>query len=260
MKKIVLGIVIVVMAIAWVDNVVACPGQTEKEELINSPQSDKTLNDMEDSGVRPDENAAIDIEPIEIGLLYFKTARKPVPWEDFAGYWEEYRTAKDEFEKADVLTTLIPKLQEMKKHVDTHKTFIVCHKTSLGKYNMVTGKFTVNGLEDLALSAGTWQLHIKGPEYAIVFKNLKEFKELVMNKDTAREIADKLGPGRKIRLIFTFEPKSVYNDAYPHGGFGFLTALFKTRYRVIGSRIITLRIENPADGEMLYKIEAKPRR
>lgn len=234
---------------------------SDKSDVVSAqgtpvnPESDRAVEVSKPE--QSDENRALPIEePIEIGILYFKTAKKPVPVEDFAPYWEEYRRAKDEFERADILPTLIPKIEKMKAHVDAYKLFRVSHVTALGKYNMDTGKFAITGLEDFALEAG--RLYVKGDGFAIAFKNLREFKEFDIDKDTAKEIADKLGPSRKVRLIFIFEPKSVYSDAYPHGGFGFLSALIKTRYRVIGSRLLTLRLENPADGEMLYEIEAKP--
>lgn len=172
-----------------------------------------------------------ELNDLGVGFLYYKLSQLPIPWDDFANHYAEYREAKDEFQRLDVLKGIKPVLEEMKNKVYSSGSFIVKFKSKLGEYDFQKNGFPTNILQGAFVPTIKARSNMKGPDFAIKFLNGQDFAYLKVNPQEARQNVIALRDSREVVIEIEYEAKSAGEDTM-----NFIT------YRVIDAKIKKLTV------------------
>lgn len=171
-----------------------------------------------------------ELNDLEVGFLYYKLSQLPIPWDHFANHYAEYRDAKDEFQRLEVLERIKPVLEKMKNKVYSSNSFIVKIQGRLGEYDFQNNGFPTNILQGTFAPTIKARSNMKGPDFAIKFKNGQKFSYLKVDPQEARKKVIALRDSRDAVFEIEYEAKNAGEDTMNYRS-----------YRVIDAHIKKLR-------------------
>lgn len=174
------------------------------------------------------------IEPsdLEIGFLYYKTSKLPIPWDHFANHYTEYRSARDEFQRMDAMEKIKPLLEDIQRRVLKANLFIVRFRTRVGEYDFENGGFPIEITDTTYLPIPTSRSNMGGPNFAIEFINGHKYSILKVSKEEARKRIVFLRDSRQVVIEVEFVPKAAEEKRID---------LFRT-YRFISAEIKRIKV------------------
>lgn len=173
---------------------------------------------------------AEELDVLEVGFLYYKISHLPIPWDHFANHFAEYRDAKDEFQRLDVLEKIKPVLEKKRNKVNSSNSFIVKFKSRLGDYNFQNNGFPTSISIGTFIPMMNYRSNVKGPDFAIRFVNGQEFSYLKLDPQEARKKVIALRDSREVIIEIEYEPHGAGEDLIDF-----------REYRVIDVKIKKLR-------------------
>jgi hypothetical protein len=168
-----------------------------------------------------------ELNDLEVGFLYYKLSQLPIPWDHFANHYAEYRDAKDEFQRLEVLERIKPVLEKMKNKVYSSNSFIVKFKSRLGEYDFQNNGFPTNILQRTFVPTMKVRSNMKGPDFAIKFQNGQEFSYLKVDPQEARKKVIALRDSREAVIEIEYEAKSAGEDTINYISYRMIDAHIK---------------------------------
>ncbi len=153
-----------------------------------------------------------ELNDLEIGFLYYKLSQLPIPWDHFANHYAEYRDAKDEFQRLEVLERIKPVLEKMRNKVYSSNRFVVKIRSRLGEYDFQNNGFPTNIGQGTFVPTMKLRSNMKGPDFAIRFLNGQEFSHLKVDPQEARKKVIALRDSREAIFEIEYEAKNAGED------------------------------------------------
>ena len=171
---------------------------------------------------------ALDPKGLDLAYIYYDVSGLPVPWKALANFYDEYRSAKDEFERREVYAQILPIMKKSSEEISQTKTFLIRTETSVGEYDFDREAFPL-GISDGMFF--TFPLSITGPSFAVEFTNASELKDWKIKPEKARGIAAILRSGRNVPMMIEYKPVNAFEDRLR-------TRWGNERYRIIEADIV----------------------
>lgn len=148
----------------------------------------------------------------EVPFVYESRAKIPTSDEKLAGYLSaEYRNARDEFTKNELLEKIRPVLKSKLAQAKTNSEYFLRVGAELGQYNFSSNTFPSG------FSSSTF-IPFKD-SYAVVFDNVKDIENIPVSLESAKSLSGKLQKNRRIaavvycRIIGTQEKQLGWRDS-----------------------------------------------
>lgn len=149
----------------------------------------------------------------EVPFVYESRAKIPASDEKLAEYLStEYRNARDEFTKQELMEKIKPILKSKLTEAKTNVEYYLRIGIELGQYNFSSKTFPSG------FSSGTF-IPFKN-SYAVMFDNVKDIENIPVSLDAAKSLSGKLQKNRNItavvycRIIGTKEEKIQWQGDY----------------------------------------------
>lgn len=188
------------------------------------------------------------IEPsdMELGFLYYKTSKLPVPWDHFANHYAEYRSAADEFQKTDIIEKIKPLLEEMQQKVLNANSFIIKFGATIGEYNFESEGFPTGIIDTTFIPTPVNRSNMKRPDFAIEFTNASNYSLLKIKKEEARKKVLFLRDSRKVLIELEFVPKSAEEKRITYDV-----------YRAILGEIKRIKVFSSTSGQLIGEMSSQ---
>lgn len=173
---------------------------------------------------------------LDPAFVYYELAGLPVPWTDLARHYNEYRNARDEFERNERFAALRPAMERERTEALRHKVFALPTGTTVGEYDFTRETFPIGFSASMFF---TFDIDAPGSRFALTFVNGDRLTDWKLPKDKAREVAALLRNDRRIPVEITYMPVSAREDNLNY-----------SRHRIIEACVTSLRFLRP-DGRGL---------
>lgn len=181
---------------------------------------------------------SVELSDMEVGFLYYKVSKLPVPWDHFANHYTEYRSASDEFQRMDVMEQIKPVLQNMQMKVTNNNSFIIKFKSKLGEYDFKNTGFPTGLSDTTFITISTSRVNMKGPDFGIGFINGHDYYFLKLTPQEAREKVILLRDSREVLISVEYEPQSAAEELMNY-----------TNFRLIKAKIKSLKVYSSKNGQ-----------
>lgn len=187
----------------------------------------------------------VELSDLEVGFLYYKVSKLPIPWDHFANHYAEYRSARDEFQRIDVMEQIKPILQNMQMKVNNNNSFVIKSKSTLGEYDFKNNGFPAGLSDTTFIPISTSRVNMKGPDFGVRFINGHDFSFLKLTPQEAREKVILLRDSRDVIIEVEYEPQSATEE----------TAGFFATYRMIKGKIKGIKVFASKSGRLVGEVK-----
>lgn len=169
---------------------------------------------------------------IDLLYLYYKVSGVPVPWGQLAQSYTEYRAAKDEFERQELMAKLRPLMEKRYALVAEKKSYAIRTGLKLEEYDFGREAYPLS-LRPTSFFPFQFDYRL-GKPVAITFANGAEASEWKIAKDEARRVAQGLPRNRVLPALIVYAPEGAREDRLNHAA-----------YRIVEARILRIEFMSP---------------
>jgi len=167
----------------------------------------------------------------DLVLIYYQRSGLPIPWHDLAQHFDDYRRARNEFDRQEMLSKIKPIIEREMQLVADRDLLLFPTSVNIGEYEFGSGAFP---LSITPLMYSEFSTRIPGPPPAILFLNADKFTTWALPRDEARQLLATLRGARTLAADIEYRPVRAREGSLN----------WKT-YRIIDVEIVKIALSTP---------------